>query len=277
MSRPQCTKTWCEHVPRCRDSHDNHVTFSWGRCKSGKRWFWHVHRWAPSKDAWDGSKWHGYESTEADAVQVAFDKIKAEASGKPVSLHTLHGWAQEELKRINRSKRKERLAANPSPANAGAAVEYLYAGDWSDRYSDAYYGPPEWYVWRFRITKKTKERIFYIRKGERIDPGAAKYAQYSGIRDLDEEQIAYVDRGAMEASGEEGLYTRKWYSDDWHLFLAPPPKPTFKPGDNVDAETLRKLRAQMVAAHPDRGGTNEAFRAARQRYVELRRRLEAQV
>jgi integrase len=36
-------------------------------------------------------------------------------------------------------------------------------------------------------------------------------------------------------------------------------------------DKVKRLKAEMAAAHPDRGGTNEAFQIARSRYVEARR------
>src|SRR4029079_9596629 len=35
-------------------------------------------------------------------------------------------------------------------------------------------------------------------------------------------------------------------------------------------DEVKRLRAEMAAAHPDRGGTTEAFAVARTRYVEAR-------
>jgi hypothetical protein len=41
--------------------------------------------------------------------------------------------------------------------------------------------------------------------------------------------------------------------------------------DDSEASRLRQLKAEMAAAHPDHGGTSEAFIAARQRYVDAKR------
>jgi len=35
-------------------------------------------------------------------------------------------------------------------------------------------------------------------------------------------------------------------------------------------DDVKRLKAEMAAAHPDRGGTNETFAVARRRYVEAR-------
>jgi hypothetical protein len=41
--------------------------------------------------------------------------------------------------------------------------------------------------------------------------------------------------------------------------------------DALLASRLRQLKAEMAAAHPDRGGTSEAFIKARQRYLVAKR------
>jgi hypothetical protein len=205
------------------------------------------------------------------------------AGDLPVSLDCSHTQAQSELQRINRAKLKERLAARPSASKDGAVVEYLYAAEWSDRWDHdgSHWGMPrEWHVWRFRITKKTKKRIYYMRKGEGIDGAPVPYCSRT-----DEETIGYIDREAFEMADTTGpewrhteageIFTRNYYSDDYHLYAAPPPKPPARAAFGaIDADTLKKLKAEMAAAHPDKGGTNEAFREARQRYVDARRRCE---
>jgi hypothetical protein len=42
---------------------------------------------------------------------------------------------------------------------------------------------------------------------------------------------------------------------------------------NVVDTNLRRLKAEMAAAHPDHGGTNDAFIAARKRYLKARAKL----
>jgi hypothetical protein len=41
--------------------------------------------------------------------------------------------------------------------------------------------------------------------------------------------------------------------------------------DGSVASRLRQLKAEMASAHPDRGGSNEAFIEARHRYLEAKR------
>lgn len=122
-------------------------------------------------------------------------------------------------------------------------VEFLYAIE-----SEHHDGNDDWVpacVVSFRITKKTPKRIYYIRR-ERI-PG-----------DL---EIGYVNRQKIEADGE--IYNHGaggWWAPDFHLHLTPPEIQQHR------RPNLAELKAAMAAAHPDRGGTDAAFIAARERY-----------
>jgi hypothetical protein len=125
-------------------------------------------------------------------------------------------------------------------------VEYLYGID-SSVSDDARLetGPR---VVQFRITKKTPKRIYYVAsKDWEIRP-----------------RIGFVDRQRIEADGEVYLRNRHWSSPDFHLYLSEPVIETAK------APTLDELKAAMRAAHPDVGGTHEAFLAAHQRYERAR-------
>jgi hypothetical protein len=117
-------------------------------------------------------------------------------------------------------------------------VEFLYEL-WDANWDDGPLG--NYQVLAHPITKKTAKRIYftYCTGGHRA---------------------GFVDRQKIEAAGEvyHG-YTRR------RLHLTEPeipsrPKPPSLPG----------LKAAMAAAHPDRGGTHEAFIAARKRYETAR-------
>ena len=72
-----------------------------------------------------------------------------------------------------------------------------------------------------------------------------------------------------------GRLTVARQSDDqaaWALRRLLGNRPTDKP---KATDLLAVLKAAMVAAHPDRGGTPSDFMAARARYVEARRRMRA--
>jgi hypothetical protein len=98
------------------------------------------------------------------------------------------------------------------------------------------------YSWgdQFRIIKKTARRIYYLdeRYGHRT---------------------RFVDRQKIECDGN----IHNW------LYLQPPQPETH----NEPAPDLSHLKAEMAAAHPDRGGSNAAFIEARARYVAARRQM----
>lgn len=125
-----------------------------------------------------------------------------------------------------------------------AAIEYLYGIDSTVADDSRYYEPPR--VVRFRITKKTPRRIYYL------------------PRDGRPEQQRFVDRAVLERDGEVWRKSAGWWEPDGRVYLKPPViEQTQKP-------TLAELKAAMAAAHPDRGGSDAAFIAARQRYEHAR-------
>ena len=119
-----------------------------------------------------------------------------------------------------------------------APVEYLYEL-WDANWDDGPLG--NYQILKHEITKKTAKRIYftYCHAGHR-----------SG----------YVDRQKIEAAGEilHGYMLRR-------LHLTPPEIPS-----RPKPPTLPELRKAMADAHPDRGGSDEAFIAARHRYERAR-------
>jgi hypothetical protein len=116
-----------------------------------------------------------------------------------------------------------------------AATEFLYEL-WDANWDDGPLG--NYQILRWEITKKTAQRIHFVVNGR---PG-------------------FVDRQRIEANGE--IFHRRFAR---LLHLAPPeipgvPKPP----------SLPELKAAMADAHPDRGGTDTAFIAARRRYERAR-------
>ncbi|MFL1904805.1 hypothetical protein ACJWDR_37730 [Streptomyces tauricus] len=116
-----------------------------------------------------------------------------------------------------------------------ATTEYLYEL-WDANWDDGPFG--NWQILKHEITKKTPKRIYFDRNGH---PG-------------------FVDRQKIEADGEvRHGYTRRL------LHLAPPEIP-----HQPKPPSLGELKQAMADAHPDRGGTDEAFIAARKRYESAR-------
>lgn len=123
-------------------------------------------------------------------------------------------------------------------------VEYLY-GTWTLEDADGYIVTR---VEAFRIKKKTAKRIFY----------------YADWIHGDLSRVRSVDRATLEATGSVYNHSAGWWSPDFHLFadradVEPAPVETA-------AAKVSRLRAEMAAAHPDRGGDDAAFIQAHQRY-----------
>lgn len=118
------------------------------------------------------------------------------------------------------------------------AAEFLYEL-WDANWDDGPLG--NYQILRHPITKKTAKRIYFT---------------YS----TGGHRAGFVDRQRIEAAGEiyHG-YTRR------RLYVAPPEIPS-----RPKPPSLAELKAAMAAAHPDRGGTDEAFIAARARYERAR-------
>lgn len=171
------------------------------------------------------------------AVMDAVRSLKTRPFMKAISSH---GQARYDLKQINETKRRQRPAPDTSDARI---TEYLYSRE----------------GYKFRITKKTKKRIFYCREPipikEREDN--IRFLAYA-------DEIGMVDRQKLEQEGDVYNNAHCWQSD-WLLYLNPP-----SPREDEPLPDLRELKAAMAAAHPDRGGSSEAFIEARTRYERAR-------
>ena len=111
----------------------------------------------------------------------------------------------------------------------------------------------------FRIIRKTPKRIYYVRREGR--PGDVL--------------TGYVDRLVLERYGEVWNRGTRRSEVDRHLFASRELAEVYLHGSRKPAPVpadLRTLRREMANAHPDRGGTNEEFMAARERYERALRR-----
>jgi hypothetical protein len=213
----------------------------WGRCRSGKRWFWAVQEITATDEV---SSWHGWTDTEEEAEAAARDAAAQLAGDRPVTLRTYHRIADSVLKRINVEKRRNRP---PSEDTDASPVEYLYGIAYADGKS---------WVKAYRITRKTPKRIYYIREQRFAD---------------EDPEIGFVNRQELESTGEVINRSRGWWDADFHLYAEPP---ELHDSSSVMPKTLSELRAEMADAHPDRGGTREAFEAARVRYLAAKGRVQ---
>jgi hypothetical protein len=238
MNRHECPTNPCWNK-RCHFNHKGFDKFGYSRCRSGKRWFWVVQHWT--------SDWptigSGWEATEDDARAAAEKVISGAAGDQPISVHVSAGFASDRLKEINKARR---AARPPAETSEQVMVEYLY--DCGGR--------------AYRIIRRTAKRIFYV-KGEHYG----------------EEETGFVDRRLVfdewpadpyrfETNDSRGR-RRSGYSCFWTK-----PHPVSTPV--VKSVDLRTLKAEMAAAHPDRGGSSDAFIEARRRYEEAKSRREVE-
>lgn len=117
-------------------------------------------------------------------------------------------------------------------------AEFLYEL-WDANWDDGPLG--NYQIRRYEITRKTAKRIYFS---------------------LGYDRFGFVDRQRIEADGQ--VFYRQ---TNCRLYLTPPEIPT-----RPKRPSLPELRKAMAAAHPDRGGTDEAFIVARRRYEHARSR-----
>lgn len=201
----------------------------WGRCRSGRRWFW-------TASEVGGDDAHGWADNPDEASRQANAATVQLAASRYANVCVLHGVAATKLRQLNAAKRQSKAKTGKAtpPTNP---IGYLYTVD-PGRYDldDQTWIPGR--IVSLPITRKTAKRIYYLRP-----------------RGPFEWEPGYVDRQELERHGS--VRAAHWLL----LFTAPPELP--KPAPAPD---LKQLKAAMAAAHPDLGGTDEAFIAARQAY-----------
>jgi hypothetical protein len=189
-------------------------------------------------------KWfeqHGWAETEEAAVAAAMAAVQEVRVGSLSIACMFQGFASRKLKDLNEAKR----AARPAPDTSDAkAIEYIYA--WNRRH---------------QVFKKTKTRVYY----NKYEDGDWQATSPS----LSTERTCFVERAHLEAPDDQDYWIdrkgRKRYR--W-AYLRPQQRKQEAP------VSLAELKAEMVAAHPDRGGSNAAFIEARKRYNAARRQMQ---
>jgi hypothetical protein len=138
-------------------------------------------------------------------------------------------------------------------------------------------------VGRHKITRWTPKTVYYAEPGfwywardwmpaTRPDGTTGQELRYTGERKFEQPEDGRVSRVLLERDGEvcRCMYGNARYCSAGfggkaipagHILYA-----SRKAAEAVAAGDVKELRRQMADAHPDRGGTNEEFRAARERY-----------
>jgi hypothetical protein len=225
-----------------------------GRCRSGKRWFWALGQYsAPANDS------RGWSDTEEGALAAARLTAARAWGGRRVYAERKDGYARSALKQLNA---KKRAAKPPSGAKGSGAVQYLYGltHSWENLLSQPV---------RFQIIRKTAKRVFYSRDEEYLDWNGEPDPAYAWRRHRDE-GVGFVDREMLERIGEVCKGGRLRFDAEYHLYATFDACVARLHSDRPPQESasdLHSLKMQMAAAHPDRGGSSAEFIAARERYV----------
>jgi hypothetical protein len=213
---------WCK-CPACSAQRPECNLAFFGRCRSGRRWFWMARDWPRTigtEDCLDVCE-YGWADTEDAAMAAAMAAVREfQAPGSLMMACLKHDYASRKLKELNEASRRARPAPDTSEAHA---VEYLYARGhcWGDGPCgcEELTGTARWnyHLQKFQILKKTKQRIFYSRKPlpfEEEDNSSINMTDYG---------TAFIDRQTIEQEGK--IWSHKsggWWKADCRLYLKPP-------------------------------------------------------
>ena len=208
---------------------DGEVMFA--RCKSGARWFWTTFDWEDTPRPLE----YGYEATAEGA----------EGHLPPGVRHFPANYAKFCLKYLSAKRKAERCHRDTQEVREN---EFLYTR--SDPFPH-------------RIVKKTRKKVF-VERGT-WDRAEELWQRYYGL-----ECIA-LDRAALERDG------RAW-SSRWRDFYYATPHERHAdeapeclralglPRTATEQEVRREYRRRVRQAHPDSGGSHEAFVVLHQAY-----------
>jgi hypothetical protein len=224
----------------------------WGRCRGGGRWFWAAH-------IVGGAAKHGWARNRDEAGRRANAAAVKLAGGVYASIRISDDVAEMKLAAVTAAKQAEAEAEGKERAAAGDDTANLYAIEYG--YYD--HVRHQWIhskVVRLPITKRTPKRIYFLRSSE-----------------PSEYETGYVDRERVETDGWayyhrfQKIYAEPPKLPDDRPFIPPPFRPEYPKAAAYTLADLKALKAAMAAAHPDKGGTDAAFIAARERYVTAKR------
>lgn len=221
----------------------------WGRCRDATRWFWHA-------QILGGPDTHGWAKDRTTAASRANAAAVKLAAGRYASIRIRDEAAETKLTAI-RAARQTETEERQHTAD-GSNLWAIEAGFYD-------YGTRQWVrsrLVRLPIVKKTAKRIYFLRSSE---PG--------------EFEQGYIDRQHFEAHGwvwssrYDKIHAHPPEVPEDKPFIPPPFDPaSYRTASVPSVDELKRLKAAMRAAHPDLGGSDEAFIAARKQYVEARQR-----
>ena len=133
---------------------DGDLGFVFGRCRSGRRWFWFACTYGVGENRTD----RGSSDSEEQTREMRHCDHPDRTAMSRLRL-VIHGWASLEPEEDQRREASRQAAIRRQ--GIPRVIEYLYGRDRCGGDCNS--------IYRFRITKRTAKRIFYIRKGEYID------------------------------------------------------------------------------------------------------------
>lgn len=207
------------------------------------------------------------------------------AKGEPTLyiafLHEAHASIVSDLSRaLARAARRARPASKARDASANGELFFTrIVSDYDGQY------PSYRQTIAFRIVKRTGKRVFFAKHApRRIEPPGDEYRRDTEFSYGDEEAMGIIDRAALaektKTTGLDHFFGGWWKSydvfdgeADYKASLA---RIEMKRIDDIATlrERLKQLQQERVDAHPDKGGTEEAFIAANEAYNAAKAQLE---
>jgi hypothetical protein len=234
---------------------DSSPNIVWGRCRDTRRWFWYAHIIGGT----DAHGWAKDRNTAGCRANAAAVKL---AAGQYAAIRVDDQAAEIKLAATKAAKQSRPKAEKRQHTAAGDGAANLYAIE-AGYYDHAARRWVHSRMVRLPIVKKTAKRIYYLRSSE---PG--------------EFEQGYIDRQSFEAHGWvwSSRYDKIWAQPpevpNDKPFVPPPFTPAaYRTPAVPSVDELKRLKAVMAAAHPDRGGTDAEFIAAHQKYEQARRRV----
>jgi hypothetical protein len=250
---------------RLKERYDHTPMYS--ICKANGKFFWlatptHERYWSALFEGTTKNHWHsGYESSHDAALAAATLAYPGGVEDRPHCAIHYH-------RQLAARRHFNRMKAKPSHVRSGVMVDYL----WSDHsgYSDY---DNRWYEsWcRVRIIRKTAKRVFIARG--RLDERNFNPKEYEEHPEWF--HTIALDRQKLEREGRVWSRTgRGWgeyfYTDEgkrnheaeyarWHSAI-----PDFLAAlglakGSTEKDVRRAYRRKSREAHPDGGGSHEAF------------------
>jgi hypothetical protein len=234
--------------------HDGDQFFS--RCKAGKRWFWAVLSWESAPCPLD----HGYAATVAEAESHRPEGMRQSAAG----------WAAECLRYLA-SVRKE--ARENDGSQDAQAVEFLYVDVMSDQDST-------FYSIRHRVIRKTRRKVFVDHQFEwdttpewdspsvprgRVDKEG--WERYYGQRTIALDREKLEREGSVWSRQARAIFYTTPIEDRQQSWQVPACLQALGLGPKATPALVKAAYRRLAkTAHPDAGGTHEAFVALQEAY-----------